>query len=290
MVNVGKHTIRGCYGILITCPAKKWRLDQKRLICCSRKKYGILCLKCMCLAVIFQGIYIYVYVICIHIYSIYWIDHPLTNTSTWRASKRDCPYSKYIYIYNDMYIYIYNCHPGWWRIVSYRVNPRGIPFTWSMPGDFTQQPCFFLHEAVVFESTSPGFPERRETSRSTETETTGRNGLGFPWEIFPVELGVRLRNPWINWKTGEQMRSGVWPCFFLIGKIIRSLNEGPDWGVGSTPSILPNSTFFMSQKSLDIQAPPVFHLLRGSLGCVFGIQIPSQKVFGCPGQSCWMGI
>lgn len=187
-------------------PPKKWRLDQKRLdqkrqICCSRNKYVILCLKFMCVALIFQGIYVY-----LHIYSIYWISHPLTNNSTWRASKRD----SLLKIYNDIRIYIYiivilQC----WRFVCIHLEPTGYPIHLELAGIFHPNNLAFFHEAVVFESTSPGFPERRfafnGNNRPKRVGTMGDFSDGnMGWGLKPLENG----------KLGAN-EPRVWLFFFL---------------------------------------------------------------------------
>lgn len=189
-------------------PPKKWRLDQKRLdqkrqICCSRNKYVILCLKFMCVALIFQGIYVY-----LHIYSIYWISHPLTNNSTWRASKRD----SLLKIYNDIRIYIYNCHPAVLTICMYTPWTHGVShslgtcwdFPPKQPGIFSWGSCIRIYLTWI--------PRKAfRVQRKQPAETGWNHGRFFRWKY-----GVRFETVG-KWQTGSKWAQGL-TLFFSIGK------------------------------------------------------------------------
>ena len=148
------------------------------LICCSRKNYSILYLKCMCLALIFQGIYIYMY---IYIHTVYIGSTTQSLTIAPEGVQKEIPYSTYIMI--CIYIYMYNCHPAGATICILQGEPTGSIIHLKRCWDCTVTTWLLFMRQLY--SNLPHLDSQKGVSRSTET--TGRNGLER-WEIFPMEI------------------------------------------------------------------------------------------------------
>ena len=166
-----------------------------------------------CVWLLFSRVYIYVYVICIHIYSIYWIDHPLTNTSTWRASKRDCPYSKYIYIYNDMYIYIIVIldgdglyHTGWTQGVSHSLEACRVISPSNLAFFFMRQ----LYSNLPHLDSQKGGKPRVQRKRKQPAET----GWVSRGRFFRWNLGWGYETLGLTGKLGSKWGQGFDPVSF----------------------------------------------------------------------------
>ena len=114
IVNVGKHTIRGCYGILITCPPKNDGWTRKgwtrkgRFVVVEINTLSFASNSCVWL--LFSRVYMYIYIYTVYIGS---PTHSLTIAP--EGLQKEIPYSKYIMIY----VYIYNCHPAVLTICMY---------------------------------------------------------------------------------------------------------------------------------------------------------------------------